>query len=152
MSNHWTLVNCKLQMFYCLPLFCFFCFDPCIPLSLSVAYASLAPLHSLDTPCHHGTIWHCHHLVIKPLLALNMKSWQELMMMILAVAQPRFPTNYPDIRQETYCPVVVLVWPSVSLQTERNVLQTISVTIYRLFRDMLISDFTCKIWRGIEFA
>ncbi len=69
-------------------------------------------LHTLIL-CHHGTIWHCHHLVIKPLLALNMKSWQELMMMILAVAQPRFPTNRPDIRQETYCPVVVLVWPCV---------------------------------------
>ncbi len=39
-----------------LPLLFFPCFDLCIPLSLSVAYASLAPLHSLDTLCHHGTI------------------------------------------------------------------------------------------------
>lgn len=30
-------------------------------------------------------------------------------MMILAVAQPRFPTNHPDVRQGTYCPVVVSV-------------------------------------------
>ena len=61
-------------------------------------------------------------------------------MMILAVAQPRFPTNHPDIRQETYCPVVVLVWTSVSLQIKRKVIQTIYLTIRTLFRDIIIRD------------
>lgn len=67
MSNHWTPVNCKLQMFYCLSYF----FLPRFAFQLPTVSQCLA--HIL---CHHGTIWHCHHLVIKPVLALNMKSWQ----------------------------------------------------------------------------
>lgn len=81
---------------------------------------------------HPGAIWHCHHLVIKPLLALNMKSWQELLLMMmmmtmtLAVTQPRFSTSYPDTRAGSIlsrrCPCLAIHFcpanTSVSVITE----------------------------------
>lgn len=163
MSSHWILGNYKLQMFYCvcfissrnspwLPSFSpglspiryrdvdiqrcvqmlIFTTNKCVPQRQGDTQTHYAPS---PVQYHHGTIWHCHHLIIKHLLALNMKSWQELRMMILAVAQPRFPTHHPHIRQGTYCPLP-FVWSVVCL---RILSQTVLLTIQKLFRALQLS-------------